>query len=168
MKQTAKPENGKFVPTRAMIEAAEDVFLALAIEGTMRPIVQAYQRKVLAERKWLVAPEMQAVAGVEEYVTDIKYAWMMSKEDFTVYHQRCNEERIAAKLPAETDDHCPLLVAENATRLAKCVLLDAMISITKIDSKAASMSLENRDELVDLTLRLLAPFVKNILAEHPQ
>ena len=150
-----------------MIEAAENVFLALAIEGTTRPIVHAYKRKVLAERKWVVAPEMQTVDGVEEPITDIKYAWMMSKEDFAIYHQRCNEERIAAKLPAETDDHCPLLVAENVTMLAKCALLDAMASITKIDSKAASVSLENRDKLVDLALRLLAPFVTNPLAEVP-
>jgi len=56
------------------------------------------------------------------------------------------------------------LVAANATSLAKCALLDAMASVTKIDSKVASMSLQNREELVDLTLRLLGPYVTNRLA----
>lgn len=163
MDQTTTPQKTQFTPTPAMIEAAENVFLAIAMEGTTRPIVEAYQRKVLAERKWMVAPEMLA-GDVDEQVTDIKYAWTMSNEDFALYRQRCNEERIAAKLTVESDDHCPLLVAENVTRLAKCALLDSVASITGISGRAAAMSPANQDKLVDLTLRLLAPYAKNVLA----
>lgn len=165
MSQTEKSLNKKFTPTQGMLTAAENVFLAMAVEGTTRPIVEAYQRKILAERKWPVAVDMRANKGSTEEVTDIKHAWLMSTEDFAVYLQRCNEERIEANLSVETDDQCPLLVAENVTRLAKDELLAAMAGITKIERTAiAQLSLSNREKLVDLSLRLLAPFVKNPLA----
>lgn len=150
-----------------MIAAAENVFLAMAIEGTTRPIVEAYQRKILGEREWLSAPAMTSTnaPGVPDRVTEPKFAWVMGEADFAQYRKRCNEERIAAKLPAETDDHCPLLVAENITRLAKTALLDTMAGITRIDgAAAAALKAADYDKMVDLALRLLAPFVKNVLA----
>jgi hypothetical protein len=165
MTNTAKPAAAPFKPTAEMIAAAENVFLAMAIEGTTRPIVVGYQRKILTEREWYSDPAMSNVPGVPERITDPKYAWIMASEDFALYHKRCNEERIAAKLQVETDDQCPLLVAKNVTRLAKTALLDTMASITKIDgATAASMKAADYDKMVDITLRLLAPFVKNVLA----
>lgn len=142
-------------------------FLAMAIEGTTRPIVETYQKKVLGEREWFSDPAITDTnaLGVPDRVTDPKYAWVMGTDDFALYRKRCNEERIAAKLPAETDDHCPLLVAENITRLAKTALLDTMAGITNISGAAAAgMKAADYDKLVDITLRLLAPFVTNILA----
>lgn len=165
MSESATPAR-QFKPTREMIQTAENVYVALAIENHTRPIVEAYQRKVLGERKWLVDPDMRAEEGVEEYVTEIKYAWMMSKEDFAVYHRRCNEERVAAKLVVESDDYCPLLVAEDVTRQAKRALLEAVSPITKISGAAAAkLSMKHQAELVDLTLRLMAPYVKIDLKE---
>jgi len=162
---SAIPTRPSFKPTPEMIAAAENVFLAMAMEGTTRPIVESYQKKVIAEREWYSDPAMSNAPGIPDRVTDPKYAWTMSNDDFAVYRKRCNEERIAAKLPAETDDHCPLLVAENITRLAKTALLDTMAGITNIDgTKAAAMKAADYDKLIDITLRLLAPFVKNVLA----
>lgn len=165
MTHSANPARPPFKPTPEMIAAAEDVFLALALEGKTRPIVESYQKRIIAEREWFSNPEMSKEPGVPERITDPKYAWLMGPEDFDLYRKRCNEERIAAKLPAETDDHCPLLVAKNLTRIAKTALLDTMAGITKIDgAAAAAMKLDDYDKLVDITLRLLAPFVKNVLA----
>lgn len=159
---TARPQ---FAPTPEMIAAAESVFLAMTIESATRPVVLSYQKRILAEREWHSDPAMSNAPGIPERITDPRYAWVMASDDFRLYRKRCNEERIAANLPAETDDHCPLLVAENTTRIAKKVLLDAMACITKIDgATAASMNAADYDHFVDLTLRLLAPFVKNVLA----
>ncbi|MFC5550167.1 hypothetical protein [Massilia aerilata] len=166
MSHPANPARPSFKPTPEMITAAENVFLAMAIEGATRPIVETYQKKVLSEREWHSDPATREAPGIPERVTDPKYAWVMGAEEFALYRKRCNEERIAAKLSAETEDHCPLLVAENTTRLAKTALLDTMAGITKIDgATAAGMKPADYDRLIDVTLRLLAPFVKNVLAE---
>jgi len=155
-----------------MIEAAENLFVAMAFEQTVRPIVEAYQRKILAERTWRCAPEYLERATrrasdepVESHITDINFAWTMEKEDFALYIKRCNEERIAAGLVVETEAHCPLLVAQDTTRKAKYALYDAMASVTKMSADAAvALKLADYNKLIDLSLRLLAPFVKNPLA----
>lgn len=162
---SANPARPQFTPTPEMIAAAESVFLAMTIESATRPVVESYQKKILTEREWYSDPAMSNAPGIPERITDPKYAWVMGSEDFRLYRKRCNEECIAAKLPAETDDRCPLLVAENMTRLAKKAMLDTMASVTKLDgATAASMNAADYDHFVDLTLRLLAPFVKNVLA----
>lgn len=165
MTNSANPTRPPFKPTPKMIAAAETVLLAMTIETVTRQIVEAYQKRILNEGQWMADPAMGTAPGVPERVTDPKYAWLMTSEDFALYQRRCNEERIAAKLPAETDDHCPLLVAENVTRLSKAALLEEMSCHSKIDSAcAATMKTADYDKLVDITLRLLAPFVKNVLA----
>jgi hypothetical protein len=83
-----KPTTDKqaaFTPTAAMIKAAENVFVAIAFEQTVRPIVEGYQRKILAERTWRCAPEYIERAQrrasdepVEQNVSDIKLAWTRS------------------------------------------------------------------------------------------
>lgn len=165
MTNPANPARPQFKPTPNMIAAAENVFLAMTIESAIRPIVEGYQKKILAERAWLSDPAMSGASGLPERITDPKHSWVMSTNDFAHYRNRCNEERIAANLPAETADHCPLLVAANITRLAKNTLLDTMSGITKIDgATAASLKAADYEKMVDLALRLLAPFVKNVLA----
>jgi hypothetical protein len=153
-----------------MIEAAETVFTAMAFEQCIRPVVEGYQRKVLAERTWATAPERMIVLQrrsdqpLEQHITDIKSAWMMSEADFAVYLRRCNEERMAANLCVESDNHCPLRVAEDLTRQARGALFDVMASITGIPAaKAVTMRMADYNKMVDLTLKLLAPFVTNPL-----
>jgi hypothetical protein len=119
MTNPAQPAAATFKPNREMITSAENLFLAMALANTTRPIVEAYQRKVFAERTWEVDQALLNEPGVPETIVDVKNAWMMNRADFAVYRKRCNEERITAKLHVETDDYCPLLVAENAVRLAR-------------------------------------------------
>lgn len=164
MTNSAKPPAASFTPTQEMITSAENLFLAIALENTTRPIVEAYQRKVFAERTWHVDQALLNEPGVPEIIVNVKDAWMMNRADFAVYRKRCNEERIAVKLHTETDDHCPLLVVENTVRLARQALCDSMVSVTNIDAaKAASLRPDDYDYLIDITLKLLAPFVKNPL-----
>ena len=166
MTNPSKPTLAPFKPTQEMIAAAEDLFLAMTFEQTVRPIVEAYQRKVLAERTWMVDLELQTEPGVPEYITDIKYAWLMTTEDFMDYRDRCTRERMKTDLSPENDsNYCPLLVAENTVQLARQALCNAMAPITKIDgTQAAALPVADYDQLTDLTLKVLAPFVTNPLA----
>lgn len=157
---TANSHNNKFRPTAEMRTAAENVFIAMAIEGTIRPIVEAYQLKILGERVWPVREKYLSDPGHTRQVQGLKDTFLMSEADFEDFSSRCNAERIAANLCVESDQYCPLLVAENVTRMAEALLIDAMASITKIRSDDPKLLLNDRAKLVDMTLKLLAPFVQ--------
>jgi hypothetical protein len=66
MNQPATAARTPFQPTAPMIQAAEDLFLAMAFEQSVRPIVEGYQRKILAERTWHVAPNMLDQGHVDD------------------------------------------------------------------------------------------------------
>lgn len=167
MTNPTNPGLAPFKPTPDMMTAAENLFLSMALEQTIRPIVEGYQRKILAERMWEVDPELVTAPGIPEHINDIKSTWLMSTVDFAAYFARCNEERIAANLQVERGDYCPLLVAENTTRLARQALCDSIATVTKIDGEtAAALPAADYDHLVDITLKLLAPFVTNPLAKY--
>lgn len=155
-----------FKPTAEMIAAAEAVFVAVAFEQTIRPIVQGYKRKILDEREWHMSPDTLAGTRrtgdkpIDTRITDIRYAWLMSDADFAEYARLCNAARITANLVVESDAHCPLGVAEEITRQAKRRLAVAMAGVSGVDPETIrTMRMEEYEHFVDLTLRLLAPFV---------
>jgi hypothetical protein len=164
--KTMKKNPARFKPTAEMISAAEAVFLAMAFEQAIRPIVEGYQRKILAERSWNVSPEFLTTRGRSadtppvEYVTNIKDAWTMAEPDFALFLKRCKDERIAAKLHVQGEQYCPLLVAEDMARKAKHALCDAMACVTSFDaSKASGLPINDYNNFIEITLQLLAPFV---------
>lgn len=142
-----------FKPTQEMITATETVFLAMAFTATIRPIVEGYQKKVLAE----INPKSRFD---DKAITDLNSTYEMHDSDFNVYLARCNEERIKAGLRVENIDHCPLLIAENLESKAKRALIEAMKPITNLDPQDVLCSgLENYEKLIDLSLGLMARFV---------
>ncbi len=157
MKTKSKKE---FKPTPQMISSAMTVFQAMAYVQTIRPIVEGYQKKVLDLYKFKVAPENVEKGRTCEVITDPKYAWLMSEKDFREYHAECNEERKAANLHVENENHCPLLVAEDLLRLAEMALCMVMEPITGISHDMATRNLDIYGEYIDITLKLLAPYVK--------
>lgn len=146
-----------FTPTPGMVLAAENVFHAMAYEQTVRPIVEAYQNAILAEGKWCVRPEFSDRIEME-VITECKHAYLMSEVDFADYVSRCKVARNQAGLKVEHDDQCPLLVAENVLIQARLAMVNAMSDITKIP-EPGSLPILKFKQLVELTLRLLAPFV---------
>lgn len=167
-------------PTTDMIAAAEAVFVAIAFEQTIRSIVAGYKRKILAENEWHMSRDTRASMHrtgdkpIDTRITDIRYAWLMSEADFAEYTRLCNVARITANLVVESEAHCPLGVAEEMTRQAKRTLCDVMADVSGIDVEMLrSMKMEHYEHFVDLTLRLLAPFVASaaeesnaVLCEH--
>lgn len=157
--------NEKFRPSPEMVEAVENVFLAMANEQTIRPIVNEYQQRILAENQWRVNPSLaDRITGGIEIILDPKLAYLMTEDDIAIFHSKCNEARQVAGLYVDNDAHCPLLVAEDLTRLAKRALVVSMTSETGLTpDKLLDAGMAKYNEYVDITLRLLAPFAKNPL-----
>ena len=150
-----------FQPTPEMIRAAENVFTAQALHDTVESIVKAYQTRILVEGQWPVASKLRD-AGIHETIDDPAKSWFLAPADYQTYLTRCEEERINAGLRVSKEGNCPLLEAESTLRQAQYVLIALMAPMTKISEADARMfPNELRDQVVDLSLRLLAPYVRD-------
>ena len=159
------PEEMKsFKPTPDMLRAAENCFAAMAYTETIRPIVEAYQRKILEEEKYPYNPKMMArrEKAPADYISNLQHTYMLGDDDAKHYYKRCNEERIKAGLHVDDEAYCPLLVAEHLQMQAEHLLIDSMEPVTHITRDMiwqSKNSLENLKRLKDLTLRFMAKFV---------
>jgi len=151
-----------FKPTTDMIESAKTLLMAMAYVETIAPTVKAYRKKCLDE-----------VKGINRYdgsiVTDIELDYQLTDEDFQRYLTLTKKERDLAGFKVEDDDFCPLLVAEHMVTKAQWALIESMEVITGIkQDKLLCSGMENYKKYIDLTLRLLIPFVgttEQIIAE---
>jgi hypothetical protein len=156
----------KFTPSATMISAAEMVFAAMAMLQTIGPVVLAYKTNILKEGQWHIKPEFSERCG-DEVILDPKRAYMLSDADFSVYDTKCKQARDLAGLSVDHPEQCPLLVAEHLEIQANHALVLSMEGITKITlDKLLSSGMDRYKEYIDLTLRLLAPYVKNPLADR--
>jgi len=153
----------KFTPndiTPEMIKAAEMIFAAKAFVETIKPVVIGYQEKILKKHKFRQAAEWSEYNDriqLPDVITRVQDAFLMSDEDFKIYPAECNEERKKAGLKVEKEEHCPLCVAEHILSQAESHLIDLFTPLTGIsDYKIWG---DNRKKYLDLTLKLLAPFV---------
>ena len=150
-----RDETKNFEPSPEMIRAAENCFAAMAYTKTIRPIVDAYQRRILAEMQAPLAEKWKERGRhTDEIILNPDHTYLMEDADFQTYLARCREEQARAGLHTESPDHCPLLVAQHLQVKAEWVLIEAMEPITHI----AEVSGDHRKRLLDLTLRFLAPF----------
>lgn len=158
--QEAVKRGQSFKPTSDMIRAAETVFRCMAMVQTIKPIVKGYQQKILDYEKYEYSEKHQNRRGMErtDWIKDPNLTYLMNDSDFKHYLKRCNEERIKAKLHVEKEEYCPLLVAEHMLVLAQNALIDIMEPVTTI-KRDQVYNMEHRDKLIDLTLKLLAPYV---------
>ena len=150
----------KFSPTPTQVRAAFDVFRSMAWEATIRPIVEGYQRKILADLNSAPEIDYREDKTAPKIVLEPKHAWLLPKKTFMVYHVRCNEEQEKAGLITDHPDHCPLLVAEGCVTKAEHAIVEAMQCVTGLTSdELLCAGMDRYRQYIDLTLRLLAPFV---------
>ena len=154
----------KFHPTDAMIAAATLVFMHMAKVAVIRPIVEGYQKELLAKHQFKVRDEFSERRGAE-VILDPKLSYLMPDEDFAIYDAECKAARDTAGLHVEDKDFCPLLVAENDLIKAKRTLVDVMESVTGIGHDKLMCNFDKYDEYIDLCLKLLSPYVKNPFKE---
>jgi hypothetical protein len=158
-----KEQMKNFKPTPEMIRAAENCFAAMAFTETIRPIVEAYQKRILEEMQAPLAKEWQErkLAQDEPIILDIRHTYLMEDCDFQTYLARTREEQAKAGLHTDSPDHCPLLVAESLQMEAEHCLIDAMVPVTGITRDMifqSAHSLENLKKFLDINLRFMAGF----------
>lgn len=154
-----------FKPTESMKAAAMAVFKAMAYKEAIKAVVIGYKTKVLSERNWMAEPRFREFLG-QDVIDNPKFDYLMSRVDFASYYECCERERKAAGLPLVKEGGCPLSEAEVVLFEAKSLLITVMQDVTLISlQKALEMPITFKDQLIELTLRLLAPFVK---ASSPQ
>jgi hypothetical protein len=156
----------KFKPTNEIVQAASTVFVAMALVQTIRPVVIGIQTKVLLKGHYKYSNDL-ALKLIDrgeifpDYVTNPDHTYLMNDKDFQDYLTKCKQYELESGLKTENPEFCPLLVAESMEREAKHCLIEVMEPITKITLDMATHNLENYRKLVELTLKLLAPYVKN-------
>jgi len=151
----------KFNPTSEMIQSAKSVFMTMAMVETIKPIVKGYVREILAKHQFHIAQEWIDKGDEDRIILDPNQSYLLGDNDFAVYLAETNEAREKAGLKVDNPEFCPLLVAEDLQSRAENVLIDTMESITNFNQKEIALYGENRKKFLDLTLRLLAPFIKN-------
>lgn len=158
-----------FSPTPEMINAAELCVMAMAHTQTIRPIVEEHKKKVLAENSYPFADRFKEMARkrgheLAEFCKEDNAIYMMSDEDFQDYHAKCLALHLSKGIKVEHPDHCPLLVAEELQRKAERHLCEVMEPITKLsvdDVLCSADGIKNYNQLIDLTLRLLVPYLNS-------
>lgn len=161
-----------FTPTDEMISAANAVAMAMAYVQTIRPIVLANRQKVL-DKYWYKCGNELAMKCIDlgareipEFCKTDHDLMYISDADFAHYHTECRQLHNQAGLTVEDPDHCPLLVAESMERMAKDVLAEVFVPITKMNKDMifqSSNALENWDKYINLTMRLMGPWLTNKL-----
>jgi hypothetical protein len=151
--------------TPQMAKAAGTYLAALAFEQTLRPIVLGYKKRVLEKYQFTNDGEIEIIKSSrpdllaqiqKRVVLDPELSYLLNQSDWDVYYQECEIERIKAGLRVERDGDCPLLVAENLTRIARAAFVDALepASGCSLDTLLCSES-SILDQYVDLMLNLL-------------
>lgn len=149
-----------FKPTDEMVHAAKAVFICMAAVETVRPVVEGYQKNILAFWKFQPAKEWRKNES-NEPILEPNRAYLLSENDFRLYMADIRDEQKKAGLKTDNPDNCPLLVAESGLRKAKAVLIDVMEPMTGFTvDKMLCAGMEVYDKYIELTLRLLAPYVK--------
>lgn len=141
------------------IKAAQNLFMAMAWVETVRPIVQAYEREILNKHQWHIAREWTDRGLPDKIILDPSQSYELDDTDAATYHAECNEARKAAGLEVESEEYCPLLVAEHEQIKAEWALFDAMKDVTGIDGHDI-YNMEQRRKYLDLLLSMFAPLVK--------
>lgn len=154
-----------FKPSTDMIHAAESVFMCMAIVETIKPVVTGYQRAILKKHQFPIAKKWEERARPVEVILDPDHAYLLEDFDFQTYLEECRVEQAKAKLYTEQPEFCPLLVAEHMLTKAQWTFADAMEPITGIKTGVITGRLDEYRKYIDLSLRLLAPFVKNKMNE---
>lgn len=143
-----------FHPTPKMLNAAQSVLVADAKKQTIEPIIKDIQRSLLSEMQIFHRDK-------NNLITEPENAWQMSCADFGKYTTRLHGRYLTGGFKVKYG-YCPLLIADNELREARKQLVNVMESITGLNAIQvlnAKKGLEYFNNLVEITLRLLAPFI---------
>lgn len=162
-----------FRPSGEQIKFAELLLMAQAVVETIRPIVEGYQKEILAKHGFTNQKTVERFAhrgtAPVEVIHDPQRSFELSDDDFAIYLKECNEARLAAGLHTDDPNHCPLLVAENLHRQAQRAFMESMESFTGINVDALigiNDGIKKYDDFTASTLMIVAPFMKKKAEEY--
>lgn len=147
--------------TDEMIEAAERLFQATAIEQVLEPVVNGYKKDILDRLRLPPAPEHRDHID-KDVIDDPDQVYLLSEADLQRYLAEVNTARIAARLHVDDPESCPLLVASAERVRAENDLIEALSKIPRLKDLEhfSAARLEDRKEVLDHALSMLAPYVK--------
>ncbi len=149
----------KFNPTQEMIDSAKSVFMAMALVDTIKPVVKGYEEEILNRHQYHIGKEWIDKGMRDEIIINPDQTYLLEDPDFQVYLKEAFEARDKAGLKVDNPEFCPLLVAEHLLVDAEHLLIESMKPITQLET--GRVYGDNRKKLIDLSLKLLAPFVGN-------
>lgn len=150
-----------FKPKHEQIQAANAVFMAMAYTETIRPDLEKIQQSLVDFWKPEIAARWIDKGRKPEIITSWSRLYLASDEDTNIIYAEYNDEIKKAGYTVKAVGNCPLLEAENIERIAKRLLIDTMEPVTGLDTDmilCSAKGLENYKKVIDLTLRLLAPY----------
>ena len=151
-----------FRPGTEQVRLAELLLVAMAIEAHVRPIVEAYESAILQKHQFRIARKWVEKGCNDVIILDRKRSYLLEDTDAEVFHSECFAARDAAKLTVERPDKDPLLEAQHRRIEAENALLESMATIPGLENFATGhWPLQLRQKAIDLTLKLLAPFVRS-------
>jgi len=146
--------------TQGMLEAGINVFAAMALTETIRPVVEEYQKAILKDMQALGSKRISERARndkerVDEIILNPENTYLMEDADFQIYIDRCHDEHIKHGFEVKERGYCPLLVAEHQTIEMKWVLIDAFYPLTGLELSDLS-GYKSFDQYIELLLKMVA------------
>lgn len=120
--ETITPEN----ITPDIKSAVRALLLAKTFAQVEREMIDAMQRDILmdGDRPLYRVIQKKQDQGRPEWITDPKYAYSMSKDDYLSYSAEC-DHRIKQMGYDVPEGYCPALIAESLQRKAEKILIDS-------------------------------------------
>lgn len=153
----------EFQPSQEQVRLAEALLVSMALEDTVRPIVEGYETAILERHQFHIDPKWVDLGGIADHVVlDRKRTFLLSERDARAFFAECVVARDAAGLKVDHPEDCPLLVAENLRLRAENALMKSLSSIPGLEAFASGLlPMETRKKVVDLALQLLAPYCED-------
>lgn len=136
------------------IKAVEAVFNAMALESIMRDIVVPIQVAALAKFQFKIADKWEEQEP--QIILDPKLSYLLSDEDFEVFHAEIKNGYKLAGIAPKKEDNCPLLECEGVARNAKKLMVDAMEQYSGISYDNLMLKFECYNDYIELLLKLFA------------
>jgi hypothetical protein len=133
--------------------AAETLIGAQAYIALIRPVVEGYQRRILAKHQFRIARTWVERGDEDSIILDPNHSYLLEDDDASVVYDEFHAEALAHGFDVPPS-HCPLLMAESMVIQAERALLLAAQYITKIDPDEF-WDMKLRRELIDLTLNFV-------------
>ena len=148
------------IPTTEQIDAAEIVFAAMAYVETIKPVVEGYQKDILAKHQWHISKkwtERERFKEKDRIILDPKHSYLLDDVDFQVYLKELEVEHLAHGFIVEKE-YCPLLVAESILMDAERHLIEVYSTVTGLHN-ADIIMLDHRERYLKLILSHLSVHV---------